>query len=120
MQFDDAPAACGMVQSVDVLRDDAMHCAAPLELGERDVAAVRLRARNARPARRAARPVAPAGSFAPYEFLILNRSSHALRGCWAAVVRYAGLRAAAGAGENGDLPAAEQLSYWFNHHSSER
>ncbi len=100
MQVDDAAASRAVVQAVDVLGYQRVDLAGRLQCCKRGVCAVRLRTRNPLPAGEAARPVTLANLGPGDEVPVLHRSGVFPVAISIAVVRDAGRRADAGAGNN--------------------
>src|SRR5262249_32095903 len=104
---DHVAAAGRLVQPVDVLCDELLDAPVVLELRECAVRAVRARGTHPFPAREAARPVALTRVLAADEVLQRHRPRRALPlAIGVAIVRDAGARAAARAGEHEQPPVA--------------
>jgi len=106
VQVDDGAAARRLVQQVHVLRDDADDGARRLHGGDRLVPGVGLGAAHVAPADVVAGPVVAAEALVAHELLVSQRVARG--GAGAAVVRDAGVRADAGAGEDGDAATAQE------------
>lgn len=97
VQLRDGAAACLLMQTIDVLRDQAADVLALCQLRDGQVSGIGRGARQGRPAHHAARPVAAAHGFLAAKIGALHgrvAAPHAVR---IAVVGYAGRRADAGA-----------------------
>jgi len=110
VQVDDPARTGGLVQAVDVLRDEQPDQAAALSLGEGAVRVVGLGPPEAAPADQTACPVAGPHHGVTHEGLVLDRSLSLPLTVKPAVVRNPGLGAAAGAGEHEDalVPVEER------------
>src|SRR5687768_4385448 len=97
------------MQPIHILGDHAADHSGLLQPRDRAMAFVRLRVANARPADRAARPVARASGRVAHELSVLHRLASALSGGRAAIVRNSGFRAETGAGEDDDAAAAQEV-----------
>jgi hypothetical protein len=100
MDVDHASGSGAQVESVDVLRDDAVDDPGYLQVGERPVPVIGLGRREVPPAEMAAGPVALSRSLVVEEGLEGHRGTH--RGALAPVVGDARVGADPGAGERDD------------------
>ena len=101
--------AAGLVQAVDVLRDDAADEIGVLQRGDRRVARVRRGPRDRAPAEIAARPVAPAAVGVAGERLKRHRLAGTAGAGLPAIVRDPGFGRQSGAAQHHDSPAGDQL-----------
>src|SRR4051794_21775459 len=88
MKVDDVAGSCGLVQAVDVLRDDPHDQPQVLELRNRMVATVGLGVPEVPPTQMAPRPITASGQGIAYERLIVQRRASTSRTGGSAVVRY--------------------------------
>jgi hypothetical protein len=107
VQFDDTAAARAHVQAVHVLGDDPARDTAALQLGEGEMAVVRLRGGESAPSQVAADPVPSARGRTGEE--LLRRHRGARGSALAAVVGNAGVRRHTRAGEHRDAPTREGI-----------
>ena len=100
MKLDNGAAARLLVKIVDILRDQLMHLAAPLELRQRHVRAIRPCRREPRPSAIAARPIEPPDLRAAHERAVGDGLVPRPRTARASIIRNSGVGAAACAGQN--------------------
>jgi hypothetical protein len=115
VQVDHVPAAGGVVQPVDVLGDQQPDETLRLEVRERVVCPVRLRAVDERPADRAARPVTLAHPCVRHEGAKLHGSCALPCAVLVAVVGNSGARADARARQDREAPMSPDEFTQFVH-----
>ncbi len=111
MQVDHLFAAGRLMQAVDVLGDEPLSFAQDLEPGERAMGGVGDGGAKAPPAKEAARPVAAPGGFALRKGLVGHRLGALPLALGVAIVRDAGGRAAARAGQHEEPPVTADESF---------
>ena len=100
MKVNDVLAATPLMQSVDILRNDASHSTCRLEPGQRDMGGVRFRSGDSRPTERRSAPISAPFRFVLDKFLMQDGVATQPFTVVVSIGRYSGVTADAGSRED--------------------